>query len=34
VQFGAQNATGVYGYHYRGARSDRRVDLYFTYNGR
>jgi hypothetical protein len=34
VQFGAQNPTGVYGYHYRGTRSDRRVDLYFTYNGR
>jgi hypothetical protein len=34
VQFGAQNPTGVYGYHYRGVRSDRRVDLYFTYNGR
>jgi hypothetical protein len=34
VQFSAQNPTGVYGYHYRGTRSDRRVDLYFTYNGR
>ena len=34
VQFGAQNPTGVYGYHYRGTRSDRRVDLYFTYNAR
>jgi hypothetical protein len=33
VQFGAQNPTGVYGYHYRGTRSDRRVDLYFTYTG-
>jgi hypothetical protein len=34
VQFNAQSATGVYGYHYRGTRSGRRVDLYFTYTGR
>jgi len=34
VQFGAQNSTGVYGYHYRGTRSGVRVDLYFTYNGK
>jgi hypothetical protein len=34
VQFGAQNPTGVYGYHYLGTRSGRRVDLYFTFNGK
>ena len=34
VQFGAQNPTGVYGYHYRGTRSGVRVNLYFTYNGK
>ena len=34
VQFGPQNPTGVYGYHYRGTQSNRQVDLYFTYNGR
>ncbi|MBK9715686.1 MAG: hypothetical protein IPO81_31055 [Kouleothrix sp.] len=34
VQFGPQNPTGVYGYHYHGTQSNRQVDLYFTYNGR
>ncbi|HRC76166.1 MAG TPA: hypothetical protein PLO33_10845, partial [Kouleothrix sp.] len=33
VQFGPQNPTGVYGYHYLGTASGRRVDLYFTFNG-
>ena len=33
VQFGAQNPTGVYGYHYRGTVSNLRVDLYMTFNG-
>jgi hypothetical protein len=32
VQLGANNPSGVYGYHYRGTRSGARVDLYFTYN--
>ena len=34
VQFGPQNPTGVYGYHYRSARSGWQVDLYLTYTGR
>lgn len=34
VQLGAQNPTGVYGYHYRGVRSGVRADVYFTYTGR
>jgi hypothetical protein len=34
VQLGAQNPTGVYGYHYRGTQSGWRVDLYFTYTGK
>ncbi|MEN9934414.1 MAG: hypothetical protein RLZZ387_993 [Chloroflexota bacterium] len=33
VQFGAQNAAGVYGYHYRGTRSGTRADIYFTFTG-
>ncbi len=34
VQLGAQNPTGVYGYHYNGVRSGVRADVYFTYTGR
>ena len=34
VQLGAQNPTGVYGYHYIGTQTGHRVDLYFTFNGR
>ncbi len=34
VQFGAQNPAGVYGYHYLGTRSGKRVDLYFTFTGK
>ncbi len=33
VQFGPQNAAGVYGYHYRGTISGVRADIYFTFNG-
>jgi hypothetical protein len=33
VQFGSQNAAGVYGYHYRGTQSRVRADIYFTFNG-
>jgi hypothetical protein len=34
VQLGAQNPTGVYGYHYIGTQTGHRVDLYFTFTGR
>ena len=34
VQLGAQNPTGVYGYHYRGVKSGVRADVYFTYTGK
>lgn len=33
VQLGAQNAAGVYGYHYRGTVSGVRSDVYFTFTG-
>jgi hypothetical protein len=33
VQFGAQNPSGIYGYHWRGVRSGKQIDLYLTYTG-
>ncbi|HMO56813.1 MAG TPA: hypothetical protein PKC19_05620, partial [Roseiflexaceae bacterium] len=33
VTLGTQNPPGVYGYHYRGAVSGVRADIYFTYTG-